>query len=220
MNFSSAPLVSKVPTTRTAGSPSGDSGRSASPGASRVRRGPASAASAASNRATGTGFDQRVGEEGFDIHTRAAPWPETSRDCRRIGVARSAGVVRHRPVPAVAPDPEQALLEITVGRKRRRVHDPVDAAVDHDRDVFRHRGGDPDVLLDDEDRDLPLLADPDQHVLDLLHDDRRESLGRFVHHQQARIEQQRAGDREHLLLTARELAAAARAPFPQAGNAS
>ena len=143
----------------------------------------------------------------------ARPVARDEPDRRRVGGVRSAGVVRHRPVPAVAADAEEALLEIPIGGERRRVHDPVDAAVDHDRDVLRHRGGHSDVLLDDEDRDLPLLADPDQHVLDLLHDDRRESLGRLVHHQQARVEQQRARDREHLLLAARELAAAARMPF-------
>ena len=41
--------------------------------------------------------------------------------------------------------------------------------------------------------------------LDLLDDHRREALGRLVHHQEVRVEQQRARDREHLLLAAGEL---------------
>ena len=72
-------MVSKVPMTRTAGSPSGDSGRIAPSGGSLVRRDPPSDAAAASKPATGTGFDQRVGGAGFDIQTRPAPWPDTSR---------------------------------------------------------------------------------------------------------------------------------------------
>ena len=113
----------------------------------------------------------------------------------------------------MAADAEESLLERAVGRELRRVHDPVDAPVHHDRDVFRHSSGHPDVLLDDQDRDLALLADPDQHVLDLLHDHRREPLGRLVHHQQARVEQQCARYREHLLLAARELSTPVRTPL-------
>ena len=105
-------------------------------------------------------------------------------------------------------DAEQALLQLAVGGKPRGVDDAVDAAVDHDGDVLRHRGRDADVLLDDEDGDLALLAEPHQHVLDLGDDDRREALGRLVHDQEARIGQQRARDRQHLLLAAGELAAA------------
>ena len=111
----------------------------------------------------------------------------------------------------MAPDAEETLLKLAIAGQCRRIHHSVDAAVHHDRHVVGHRGGHPDVLLDDEDRDLALLSDPDQHVLDLLHDHRREPLRRLVHHQQTRVEQQRAGDREHLLLAAGELAAPARA---------
>ena len=41
----------------------------------------------------------------------------------------------------------------------------------------------------------------------LLDDDRRQALGRLVEQQQLRVEHQRAGDRQHLLLAARELVA-------------
>ena len=48
-------------------------------------------------------------------------------------------------------------------------------------------GRDADVLLDDEDRDVALVAEPDQHLLDLGDDHRREALGRLVHDQKMRI---------------------------------
>ena len=68
--------------------------------------------------------------------------------------------------------------------------------------------GDADVLLDDQHRHLAVLGEAHQHLLDLRDDHRREALGRLVHHQQARIGEQRARDREHLLLAAGELPAA------------
>ncbi len=49
-----------------------------------------------------------------------------------------------------------------------------------------------------------------------LDDHRRQSLGRLVHHQQARIAEQRARDRQHLLLAARKLAAAVVAALGEA----
>ncbi len=56
--------------------------------------------------------------------------------------------------------------------------------------------------------DLALLAEAHQHLLDLGDDDGREAFGRLVHDQQLRVGQQRARDRQHLLLAAGELAAA------------
>ena len=116
---------------------------------------------------------------------------------------------------AVLADAEQPLLQFAVGREPRRLHDSVDAAIDHDRDFFRDRGGHADILLDDEDADVSLLADPEQHLLDLLDDDRRKALGRLVHDQEPGIEQQRARNGEHLLLAARKLVAAVAAPLRQ-----
>ena len=105
-------------------------------------------------------------------------------------------------------DAEQPLLQFAVGLEPRRFHDPVDPAVDHDRDFLGDRGGDADVLLDDKDADIGLVAERDQNLLDLLDDERSEPLGRLVHHQQVWIEEQRTRDREHLLLAAGELIAA------------
>ncbi len=51
---------------------------------------------------------------------------------------------------------------------------------------------------------------------DLRDDERREAFGRLVEDQQARVGHQRAADREHLLLAARELLAAVAEPLGQA----
>ena len=111
-------------------------------------------------------------------------------------------------VLAVPANAQQPVLEVDIGGEPLRVDDPVDAAVHHDGDPARHRGGNPDVLLDHEDGDLAALGEPDQDLLDLGDDYRREAFGRLVHDEQARIEQQRPRDRQHLLLAAGQFSAA------------
>ncbi len=105
-------------------------------------------------------------------------------------------------------DAEQPLLQVAVGGQRPGVHDAVDAPVDHDGDAVGHRGRHADILLDDEDGHLAFPSERDQHLLDLADDDGRQPLGGLVHDQQLRIAQQRARDRQHLLLAARKLRAA------------
>ena len=117
-------------------------------------------------------------------------------------------------------DAEQPLLQIAVRREAAGVDDAVDAAVDHDGDVFRNRRRHPDILLDDQHRHVAFLAEAHEHFLDLGDDDGCETFGRLVHDQQMRIGQKRARDREHLLLAAGKLAAAVILPFGQAGNVS
>ena len=56
---------------------------------------------------------------------------------------------------------------------------------------------------DDGDALAPQLADQVEHMLDLAH---RECRGRLVHDHELGVEGQRAGDRDRLLLAARELA--------------
>ena len=161
---------------------------------------------AASMLAIGAGCDQRVGGAGW--RRRCAPARRAARAAaRRGGPARAGRLGVDRRV-GMAADAEQALLQFAVGRQARALDDAVDAAVDHDGDVARHRGRDADVLLDHEHGDVALLAEPDQHLLDLRDDDGREPFGRLVHDEQARVGQQRARDRQHLLFAARELAAA------------
>ena len=110
-------------------------------------------------------------------------------------------------------DAQKSLLEFAVRFEPRRFHDPVDPAVDHDRDFFGDSGRDADVLLDNEHADFALFAEIDQNLLDLLDDDRRQTLGRLVHDEELRVEQERARNGEHLLLAAGKLVAAIVAPF-------
>src|SRR5438093_647311 len=64
------------------------------------------------------------------------------------------------------------------------------------------------VLVDDQDR-LASHLEPVHAAPDLGTNERRESFGRLVENEQARVGHQRAADREHLLLAARERAAEA-----------
>ncbi len=116
----------------------------------------------------------------------------------------------------MAANAQKTLLEFAVRRKPARFDDAVDPPVDHDGDVFRDRGRHPDILLDDEDRHVGFVAETQQHLLDLRHNHRRKTLGRFVHDQELRIRHQRARNRQHLLFAARELGAAVVTPLGQA----
>ena len=99
-------------------------------------------------------------------------------------------------------DAQQPLLQLAVGGERARVHDPVDAPIDHDCDMVGDRGRDPDVLLDDKDGEIFLVGETDQEIPHLSHDHRRQAFGRLVHHQKPRIAEQRSRDRQHLLFAA------------------
>ena len=57
------------------------------------------------------------------------------------------------------------------------------------------------------------MGETDQEIAHLGDDHRRETLGRLVHDKKPRVAKQRARDRKHLLLAARELAAAVDAPL-------
>jgi len=61
--------------------------------------------------------------------------------------------------------------------------------------------GEPEVLLDEKDREALALEAADR-LADLLDDDRRQPLGRLVEQEQPRAGAQDASDREHLLLAA------------------
>ena len=109
---------------------------------------------------------------------------------------------------AVTAHTEQALLEFAIASELACGRDAIDASIDHDRDVVRDDARNANVLLDDEDVHVTVFAELLQHLLDLRHDDRREPFCRLVHDEEAWIGEQGARDSEHLLLTARELAAA------------
>ena len=81
------------------------------------------------------------------------------------------------------PHAQQALLQVAIGGEARGVDGSVDAAVDHDGDVPRHRRRHADILLDHEHRHVAVVTKAYQHLLDLGDDHRRQSLGRLVHDQ-------------------------------------
>ena len=118
----------------------------------------------------------------------------------------------------MAANAKEALLQVAVAREFGRVDLAIDTAVDHDGDAIRDRGRDADVLFDDQNVNVAILAEPGQHILDLCDDDGGQALGRLVHDQQARIEQKGTRDREHLLLAARQLTAAVTLAFRQPGK--
>jgi hypothetical protein len=111
---------------------------------------------------------------------------------------------------------QQAFLQGLVGRQLRRRQFVRDAAVDHHADAVGHGDGHAQVLLDQQHRDAHFLGQRAQGPRDLVHDHRRQALGRLVHHQHARLQQQGAGDGQHLLLAAGQLGAAVVLAFGQA----
>src|SRR4051812_47338531 len=109
---------------------------------------------------------------------------------------------------------EEAALQLRVGGElgRRRLGE--DAPGDHHQLALGHRGRHGQVLLDHEDRQA-VAREPLERLDQHLDDRRREPLGRLVHDQEPRVGEQRAADREHLLLAAGELHPAVPAPLGQ-----
>ena len=108
-----------------------------------------------------------------------------------------------RLVMGVPAHTKKRLLQVPVTGEKRRIHHAVDPAVYHDRNLFGDFTGNPDVLFDHQDTHVAVAAELDEHVFNLLDNDRCQTLRRLVHHEKPRIDQERAGDREHLLLAAR-----------------
>src|SRR6516225_7765503 len=81
-----------------------------------------------------------------------------------------------------------------------------DPSLDHDRQPVGYLLGELHVLLDQQDRHAALTKvshDPRQ----LAHDQWCQTLARFVEQQHLRVADERPGNRQHLLLAARELRA-------------
>src|SRR5216684_1525434 len=149
------------------------------------------------------GRRRRIGN--IDAPRRQAQRAWGGRGCRdvvsRLGIDLELGL-------RMTADAKQTLLQVAVGGKARGFDEAIDAAIDHDCDGLRDRRRHPDILLDDEHRNVTVLAQARQHLLDLSNDDGREPFGRLVHDQEPRIGHQRARDRQHLLLAAGELGTA------------
>src|SRR6516162_4575092 len=79
----------------------------------------------------------------------------------------------------------------------------------HDEETVGQSRGEAEILLDEQDREA-LALELGNGAADLLDDDWRETFRRFVEHQEPRAGAQDPRDRQHLLLAAAELAAAAR----------
>src|SRR5580658_1804450 len=87
-----------------------------------------------------------------------------------------------------------------------------DRALLHEIDALARREGERHVLLDQQDRDaLPVQRVDD--LSDLRHHARHQAFGRLVEQDDPRLEHHGAGDREHLLLAARQRAARLAAPL-------
>src|SRR5947209_11388591 len=109
-------------------------------------------------------------------------------------------------------DPE-VLVQLFEVRVQFRVGEAFDnPAVFHDVITVRHRRGETEILLDQEDGKA-LLLERANGAADLLDDDRREPFGRLVEQQHTRAGAQDAPDCQHLLLSARELGALAAQPL-------
>src|SRR5262245_32763618 len=96
----------------------------------------------------------------------------------------------------------KALADRLIGHDARRAVEN-DAALFEDAARRADGGGPPHVLLHEKERDA-LLAHASDRGEDLVHHQRRQALGRLVHQQELRLAYQRAADRQHLLLAARQ----------------
>src|ERR1700724_2199933 len=107
----------------------------------------------------------------------------------------------------------QILVDDGVVRLERRGRRLVpDRALLHEIDALARREGERHVLLDQQDGDA-LLGERGDDLPDLRHHARHQAFGRLVEQDDLRLEHHGAGDREHLLLAARQRAARLVAPL-------
>src|SRR5436309_5300508 len=101
-------------------------------------------------------------------------------------------------------------LDVSIHCERGRRAGEDDRALVHDQDALPDPRGEPEVLLDEEERESG-RAHLREYFADLLHELRCKTLRRLVEEKHRRIPHERGGDGEHLLLAVRELVAARRA---------
>src|SRR5215468_8521263 len=102
--------------------------------------------------------------------------------------------------------PDDAADGLIFAAERARVSAPAHAAALEDVVAVCEPGEHLEVLVHQQDR-LAAALELAQHLPDLAADDRGEPLGCLVEDQQLRVGHERARDRQHLLLAARELTA-------------
>jgi hypothetical protein len=114
---------------------------------------------------------------------------------------------------------EVAVLQVGSGQQLGGGRLGLDPARHHEELALGHRGGGAQLLLDDQHGGA--LGDQPVHGVHQDVDDRGcQPLGRLVHQHQRAVEQQRPADRQHLLLTAGQVGAAAAPALGQPGNSS
>jgi len=116
----------------------------------------------------------------------------------------------------MATNAQQALLQGPVICQLSGGHDTADFAIDHNRHIFGNRRGDRDILFDQKDRNIAFFGQSNQQFFNLIHDDRGKPFRWFIQNQQAGVLQKGAGNRQHLLLPARQLSTAIALTFRQA----
>jgi hypothetical protein len=134
----------------------------------------------------------------------------------RLGFRRRGRLRRWRVVIAgVRTRAEQPLLQVAVGGEFGCRHLARNAAVDHHSDAIGDVDRHADVLLDQQHGDPAAvdMCEVPQRLDHLIDDHRREALGRLVHDQHVWVEEQRAADRQHLLLAAGQLRATVAPPL-------
>src|SRR5437870_5105856 len=109
---------------------------------------------------------------------------------------------------ADAGEPEVELLDVFVGGEFLRLAVEHDPAVFHDIAVLDGRERDLRVLLREQHRHPLFAVEPADDLENLLHEPRREPHGWLVEQHQLGPRHERAPDREHLLLAARDVAGA------------
>ena len=101
---------------------------------------------------------------------------------------------------------QELLLQLPISRQLRGRHLVRDATIDHHTDGISHVECHSQILLNQQNGNLPFRRQHPQRLSDVLDDHRCQAFGGLVHHQQTWLQKQRTANGQHLLLTARKLA--------------
>jgi len=124
----------------------------------------------------GKGFSEIENKDGW--HGRALPPDMAERAIKELGGIRNLKVKTQKPERSAAPKKPAAAVEPVMPTYKKE-----------DKVATRKAYGD------------ALVAEHVDHLEELLHDGRREALRHLIEHQEARLRQDRASHRDHLLLT-------------------
>ena len=111
---------------------------------------------------------------------------------------RSTRVVR------AVPEPREILDQSGAGHLGAR-HFALDLALLEDQQAIAEIGQEFEILLDDQDGQALLLAEPREYAVDLLDDRRLDAFGRLVEEKHMRLGNEATGERQYLLLATRQL---------------